>query len=534
MATAKKTTSWEVVVVNCDKLYVRSGPGKSYKALKTVNKNYKTTASKTKNGWYYLDSKKGWCSGTYLKVKKKTTTKKTSKKTAKKDPPLKKPPSYSKKELLALKIKNSLKLALAKKAKGTQAIKFDVIPANMKGTESVLSEEIEEELENELIFPTWVPEEEDDEDEGPATRTLKTSAVQSSLKDFSFIRDVIPKKKYSDEIFAIDRNGVNSAVEAYGKSNIATSLDIIKRNLSHYDDNDYSKLFTHFNRFKTPIPDYNLIGAMPYVFFTRPGLRLYDSNSKLLATHKDSFFEWMDNNYRKATRSLTHHFDDKKSGHHFNPFLSNAAESFELSDEVIKTVEHGNTYTNWKLMYARNSIDSNTASQFNVSYTDSKELTIYNMHKLWLMYMDQMQRGYLIPAIDYTHKKIIDYACSVYYILTASDGETILYWAKYTGVFPLNTPSSAYSWTKGQSVSLPKFTINYAYSFREEMKPIILSEFNYLSKALTDTTYSTPYDFETSGVNRQMVGVPYIQGDIVGTKKNKRAGKFKLRFRVPK
>lgn len=531
-AATKKTTSWEVVVVNCDKLYVRSGPGKSYKVLKTVNKNYKTTASKTKNGWYYLDSKKGWCSGGYLKVKKKTTTKKTSKKSAKKDPPLKKPPSYSKKELLALKLKNKLKLTLAKKAKGTQAIQFDSLPANVKGNQDDSAYEIDEELEDELISPTWVPDS-DEGSEGPNTRKLRTLGLSTVYKDFSFIRDVIPNKQYSSEIFPLDRNGVNSAVEPYGKSNIAASLATIKKNLGHFDDTDYEKLFTHFNRFKRPVPDYNLVGAMPYVFFTRPGLRLFDSKSVLLPTHKDTFFEWMDNNFRDATRSLTHHFKNKQSGHHFNPFLSNAAESFELSDEVIKTVDHGNTYTGWKLMYARNSIDSNAAGQFNVSYTDSKELTVYNMHKLWVEYMDKMQRGYLIPAIDYTHKKVIDYACSVYFFLTASDGETILYWAKYTGVFPLNTPSSAYSWTKGQSVSLPKFTINYAYSFREEMKPIILSEFNYLSRALKDTTYVTPYDFNTGGLSRQMVGVPYVQGDIVGDDKNKRAGKYRLRFRMP-
>lgn len=55
-------------------LHVRTGPATSYKSITIMPKGTgNLTSSKQKNGWYYIDSKKGWAFGQYLK---KTSTSK--------------------------------------------------------------------------------------------------------------------------------------------------------------------------------------------------------------------------------------------------------------------------------------------------------------------------------------------------------------------------------------------------------------------------------------------------------------------------
>lgn len=492
--------SWTATVINCTYLNVRSQPSASSKILHVLNKGYSTTATKTKSGWYYLSSKKGWVNGKFLKIKAIKPATKSSKKTAKKSANKKKSikiPLDKKKFISAKDIAKAKKSGASalKKVKATTAKGYKIKPVEMK-------KKIKKGLGNTDI----------DSQLSSPRKLLKTSSV-STMNDF-----------VSSELFP-QRNEVNSAVEGTETGAISKSiLDTMRRNLNVYNNSDYYDLFKKFNRLKTPVVDYPMTKSIPYVFFTRPGIRLYDDNGVLLPAHEGTYFQWMNKNHNLAAKSLTNHFS---SSHKFNPFLSNAVESFELSDEIIKTVEHGETYTGWRNVYARNTNESNTASQVNISYTEDKKMTIYNMHKLWLDYMSQMQRGYLIPANAYLHKKIIDYACSIYYILCAQDGESILYWAKYTGVFPLNTPSSAFSWTKGTSPSVPKITVNYSYAIKEEMNPIILTEFNYLSRNDPANEYRPIYDDVLNMVTNGMTGMPYVEGNKFGTVDSN----FKLRFR---
>lgn len=61
------------VQVTASALNCRTGPSTSYKSIGILYKGAKYTSSKQSNGWYYIDSKKGWSSGVstkYLKVTK--------------------------------------------------------------------------------------------------------------------------------------------------------------------------------------------------------------------------------------------------------------------------------------------------------------------------------------------------------------------------------------------------------------------------------------------------------------------------------
>lgn len=518
--------SWKVTVQNCYLLNVRKNANATSLIVAVVNKGYSTKATKSSKGFYYIDAKKGWVSGKYLKVvadkpakksNKKTVKKKTKSKTAaKKKTSSKKSKTYSTAAQRVVEKINATK-ELAKISKAAAKQKAGIIngyaPLDIKSTKV-----------NNSGYKTMFDKSGKyvgklDELHKPLPKKLYASVASLAAEEVNGDVEIYP--------MTMKENGYNSNIEDDGEDgmDVDWALGYAKKVVNALNNNDYNSLFSKMNRFKYPIPDYPLTKAIPYVFFSRPALRMYDSKGKFLSSLKGTYFDWMNNNHNKALKSLTNWLSTE---HSLNPFLSNAVESFELSDEIISTVEHGETFTGHKNVYARNTNGSNTSGQFNIAYTEDKNLTIYTMHKAWIEYMHQMQRGYLLPATAYLHKKMIDYACSVYVILCSNDGESILYWAKYTGVFPLNTPSSAYSWTKGTGPSLPKFNINYSYAMKEEMNPLTMTEFNMLTNSLKSTNYREVFSSDQLMMVNGMVGMPFIEG--LG-ERGSANNEFKLRFR---
>ena len=321
---------------------------------------------------------------------------------------------------------------------------------------------------------------------------------------------------------------------AMDTSAFKTNLGIMKRNLNMLSDdqNGYSTLmvdlFTKFNRFKIEHPDYHLTKSFSYVFFTRPDLNIMErsgkSNFKLVKqVSNDPVYYYLSKNNPRILASLIADYD---SSHDFQPFLSNRAESFELSDEYVKTMEHGETFTGFRVMYGKNNIESRTAGTFSVKYTDDQEFSVYKTHKAWIDYISKVYRGELVSKPEYIYKRILDYACSVYYIICAADGETILFWSKYYGVFPTNAPSSTQSWSKGNMVKIPEYNITYAYAYKEDFSPLSLAEFNMNSNG--KYKYRRIYEPDMLSTGRSMVGAPFIE---TSTESGTGAYVFKLKFR---
>ncbi|MEI2419218.1 hypothetical protein V6O07_03010, partial [Arthrospira platensis SPKY2] len=164
-------------------------------------------------------------------------------------------------------------------------------------------------------------------------------------------------------------------------------------------------------------------------------------------------------------------------GQFINP-ITNFADNMEVPDIQMKTRVSAETSINWKVQYGFRTTDSKAASTFSISYSDDRNLTIYKLHQIWVNYMNAVAMGHMSPKREYIAKRILDYAVSAYYFLVAEDGETIIYYAKYTGVFPTNVPDSAYSWQKGDESKERTFQIQYQYSFYDPMNPLIIKEFN--------------------------------------------------------
>lgn len=291
---------------------------------------------------------------------------------------------------------------------------------------------------------------------------------------------------------------------------------------------NYNRLdwFINFNRWRNTHPDYHLPSTKAFVFITRPDLNLFEGgatdkmNTAIAGTSDAAFFATAIKRHQFLSYSLTTPYSGT---HDFIPLITNAVTSMDVADSSIETKEYGETLTGWKIVYGDNLIKSQTAGTFTMGFTEDNKLSISFLHYIWLKYIDGVARGIFRPKDMYMDMKIIDYASSVYYFLTDQSGEDLLFWTKYYGVFPTNYPSSVFGFNGGTPLKLPEINIQYAYSFKEDMNPLALAEFNNNSAHDGNYTFAPAYNEKTLRGDISMVGAPFISTEDGGYT-------FKLRF----
>lgn len=313
---------------------------------------------------------------------------------------------------------------------------------------------------------------------------------------------------------------------------IITDLQTVRNRLNIGQSSTYSyiknSMIEKFNKFLIAYPDLYLPKSFGHIFFTRPDLNLYDPNTNyasLLPTiSNDPTFSLLHKTEDTLLRTLT--TKAFSTTHDFNPFLSNKAESFETKDVVLKTMEYGETFTGYKVKYGKNTIESETADEISIMYTEDSDYRVYKIHKAWVDYISKVYRGEISASEESIRNFILDYAASIYFFLCGPDGETILFWTKYTGVFPTNIPASEAAWQKGKVGNSESFSISYSYAWKEDFNPAIIEEFNRNAHAYQGMEHTKSYSNISLSTGPTFATVPWI--DVV-----KRDGsyEFKLRFK---
>lgn len=284
-----------------------------------------------------------------------------------------------------------------------------------------------------------------------------------------------------------------------------TPGDLVKENILHY------------NRFKLPFTTNALTRTMSHVFFTRPDCNFFDGNTLTTTAnvHPTISSVYMRNPF--ILTGLTHHTPNAiKQNGNFNLLLSNAAASFQLTDEYIDTGDSSETLDGHKIPYGKLNTKSKASGSFTVTFDDDRNLSVYQQLKTWVDYISAVYIGEVDPTYQSVINREIDYAANVYYILTAEDGCTILFWSKYYGVFPKTIPSSQYSWNKGNSLSIPNLQVEFQYAFKEDYILSTIEEFNtdalYGYKDLVgDTvTFEPIFDTNLGVVGNTWVWFPFI------------------------
>lgn len=349
--------------------------------------------------------------------------------------------------------------------------------------------------------------------------TPRTSIISSNYGE-GFL-----KSKYSTDDYKISTD-----------SDLSTIIEKINRSvfIPNTEDNvrssfeDSSKFY---NRFKVANPNAVLQKGYAHVFFVRPSCNILDKNGTKLreGLEGNELFEYA---WRTAPDMLRQISASNGYDHDFMLTLCNNAASFSLSDEYINTDTYGRTYTGYKIAYGKNNVDSKTAGTFNITFNDDRNLHIYQIHRLWVEYINAVYRGEIKPTNSNIFDKILDYVGACYYFLTAEDGETIIFWSKYYGIFPTTIPATQYSWGAGNLVNNTQLDITYQYSFKTDFNPYTIYEFNYNSRLKSSSTeklsYIPVYNKEAGQIGDTWVGPPFIERVIDDETKE---WCYKLRFK---
>ena len=295
----------------------------------------------------------------------------------------------------------------------------------------------------------------------------------------------------------------------------------IRKSLNIIDDNlrelDFKNVY-FYNRFKLPTWNNYIKKSYSHVFFVRPDLNLIQDNAIAtddnLPLHQqfkgDGSWVYASKNCPNLIRELTQQssgFDNE-----FMMLLSSRARGFQVNDESIEDDGYGTTLTGYNIHYGKSNIKSKVGGNLSINYNEDKSLSIYKLHKLWTDYISDTFRGKYTPKLEYIKNKIIDYATCVYYFICDEDGETILFWSKYWGVFPVNSPSSNFSYTAGNvnPISNEEMRVDYKYSWKEDFNPLSIVEFNTHSNKLP-WTYTESYNPNTLTMSQTWGGAPFIE-----------------------
>ena len=157
-------------------------------------------------------------------------------------------------------------------------------------------------------------------------------------------------------------------------------------------------------------------------------------------------------------------------------------------------------------------VESRQGSQIDLTFTDTKNLEVFEMARLWMLYMYKRQKGIFLPPYNgyarsndfkfngeklqgplsgtqftrmHPYDRAIEYGASMYDIITNETGTKILYWCKYYGIYPIAAAPTLDN-SQNQPITSVTTTISFKYHYRLENNNKTLVEFNHDAGLTTD------------------------------------------------
>ena len=164
------------------------------------------------------------------------------------------------------------------------------------------------------------------------------------------------------------------------------------------------------------------------------------------------------------------------------PIFSNRAMSYSVADMNINVVEKGHTFFGHYVKYGATTQDYRTAGSVKIEFRNDVYQSIIKAIALWISYISIIAfSGAIVPSDKYVKNGILDYAGSIYYLVTKMDATTLVYWEKLTGVFPKVLPLSTFSYSDSYILE-DKLSIDFEYAIRSDpCDPNVLYDLNCLS-----------------------------------------------------
>lgn len=286
-------------------------------------------------------------------------------------------------------------------------------------------------------------------------------------------------------------------------------------------------LFNAYNRTRLPVADQEWRKGFRYLFFTRPECYLMFRDGGVVDLCDQAFY---DEDFASSYTRMPHIIkllspwyvtgsfplmgsqnnelsssNSRSEGQNWNFLLSNRvqglstnATTMSIVDAVGKSVE-GYTVTPAKFLETRQ------GSTIDLTFTDTRNLEIYEYARLWMLYMYKRQKGIFLPPYNgyakensfringnnlkgpltgaqYTrmhpYDRALEYCASLYDIVTDETGTKILYWCKYYGIYPTSVNPSLNNEANGPITSM-QTGITFKYHYKLENNNKTLVEFNH-------------------------------------------------------
>lgn len=277
--------------------------------------------------------------------------------------------------------------------------------------------------------------------------------------------------------------------------------DFFKSILHYYNQFDRSEidLFNKTYRFGIFNPYGAVTTTREFLFFTKPDLNIfkrYDDSGTLyggpiLVDELEAYPYWRD--MKKSKKRIIESLQlSAKPQDNFNHLLQNQVISnLEIPGLSAETIETPVNMYGVGFSYRGSSEASDDSFDFSLEFKDTKWLDVYYFFKTYEEYETLKHHGSVRPWKGYIMNKVLHDQFSIYKFLVDEDMETILYWAKFYGVMPKSLPRDVFSTaTFENGIS---YSVDFRAAFFEDMRPEIISDFNYFSKSYYD---SLPYQVD--------------------------------------
>lgn len=253
-----------------------------------------------------------------------------------------------------------------------------------------------------------------------------------------------------------------------------------------------------YNNYFYPLPridPYNMVeGTREIVFFTRPNIPMFGtSDTNPLPNYcRSGYLKYL---YNSGYSHILNILAGRKSKVNMTtPFINiltnRISSNLDIPDINVDSLETAQNMWGTKILYPKSSLSSDEGSSITCEFEDTKYLEVYNIFKAWDHFRQGKWMGMFDTDINDVLQKILYDHIAVYKFIIANDGETIIYWCKWTGMYPESISRSSFS-------EIPKngpLKINIGFKcsgWFDELDPAILTEFNNLVVAFYGIKPST-------------------------------------------
>ena len=271
--------------------------------------------------------------------------------------------------------------------------------------------------------------------------------------------------------------------------------------LTGYVNNNYDKSgIDNLTKFMGYNPNVYLdpaVNGYAFIFVTKPSLFLYPQKPTINDNERTLAYENMCSD-SKFTSFLTEENSNKKDQliikqlsyfefadveSLFLPIFTNMTKSFTPGDLTLDTIEAFRNRDGFFYTLPKSTTMSEASSTISLSVTETDNLDFLKMLTLWVNYIKNISNGTFIANSEMIRQNMIDYMSSIYFFVVGPDGRTLKYWSRYTGAYPTAVPYSSLGYNKG-SINHVELDVPFTYTFKEEMDPRILEDFNIVSLGL--------------------------------------------------